>query len=82
MKFVVYRGQKKITVDNAWVPDKSNFAQLLSDADDEIIIENLQLHQIRITSTRSVLFDEQFIESEELEKEIYDGINWSQETVN
>lgn len=83
MKFVIYKGLKKITVDNAIVPDMNSFSKLIDDSpESEFSLSDLQLYNIRITSTRGLLLEELEIDNEEIEREIEEGIFWRQETVN
>lgn len=82
MKFVIYRGQKKITIDNAVFPNVTNFEKLMDDYPmSNFRLADLQLYDVKITSTRGLLEDQEIVD-EEIEKEVYEGINWTQETVN
>lgn len=82
MKFVIYRGQKKFTIDNAVLPDFDKFEKLMDDfPKSNFRLSDLQLYDVRITSTRGLMEDME-VEDERIEKEIYEGIYWSQETVN
>jgi hypothetical protein len=84
MKVVVYQGQKKFTIDNISIPDTNQLKKLMEQKSKTFnSIDDMQLYNFRITSTRGALYDEwEEIEDEELEKEIEEGINWHQETVN
>ncbi len=69
MKLVIYRGQKKITVDNAAVPDMYTHDHTLLGFG----AEDLQLLNAQITSSMGMITEDGEIEG---------GINWRQETVN
>lgn len=83
MKFIIYRGQKKITIDNAMVPNFNSFESLMDDLNlSNFILADLQLYDVKITSTRGMVLEDEEIDNEEIEKEVSEGINWVQETVN
>ena len=82
MKVVVYQGQKKITVNNIVIPRIENFMEEVDDKEYmEINKADLQLYNFRITSTRAATFEEDVLNTE-IEREIEEGVNWQQETVN
>lgn len=83
MKFIVYKEQKKITVDNVSIPDIGVLNMLLDEASkQEMSMDDLKLYNFRITATKGLISIKEEKENEELEKEIEEGINWYQETVN
>lgn len=73
MKFVIYRDAQKITIENAMVPDMQSI---------ENLTEELVFNNLKIMSTRGMLMDGDEFDDEEIEKEIFYGINWTAETVN
>jgi hypothetical protein len=80
MKFTIYKGQKKITVDNAWIHDIGDLTTIQNDiTEEELQYSDLQLFNLRITSSESVHDHDH---QAELEKETSPGIIWSQQTVN
>jgi hypothetical protein len=83
MKFVIYKSEKKITVDNALVEDIYTFVKLMGDyGGSELSFADLQLYNVRITSVRGMLLEEGEIGYEEIGGEAYEGINCRLETVN
>lgn len=87
MKFVIYNGQQKYTVDNVSIPDMQKVLPSLLEGTDEeemdIDVSNFDLYNFNITSTRAAMFEEEgLIQNEELQREIDEGINWRQETIN
>ena len=83
MKVVFYQGQKKYTIDNVVIPDTNKLSQLLQEEKrGELNLQDLKLWDLRIISTRAALQGEESIDDEELEREVEEGINWTQETVN
>lgn len=84
MKVIYYQEQKKITVKNVSISDVDQLQSILheQEPDTEMDLKDLQLYNFKITSTRAFLSDEPNIQDETLEKEIEEGINWHQETVN
>lgn len=82
MKVIVYQDQKKITVNNIVIP---HIESLMDEVDTKEYMEinkvDLQLYNFRITSTRAATTEEEIL-NEELEREIEEGVNWQQETVN
>ncbi|GEM_PF-1975141 len=82
MKVVVYHGQKKYTVANIAIPNLQKFNELFNEeGNTEMTLNDLQLCNFSITSTRGAFSDDE-VENEELVREIEEGINWRQETVN
>lgn len=84
MKFIIYNGQNKFTVDNVSIPDLQKF---VPDIDQDITPEmqslNFDLYNFRITATRSVIEeDDFFIPNDDLQKEVDEGIHWQQETIH
>lgn len=83
MKFVIYKGQQKITIENALVPDMQNFERLMDDMTlQNSMMADMLLHNIQITSMRGISPEDMEFVNEEVEKEIFYGINWTKETVN
>ena len=83
MKVIIYQEQQKITVKNISIPNIDKLAKLLDESQStEMEMKDLQLYNFRITSTRGLMRDDDDVENEDLEKEIEEGINWKQETVN
>lgn len=83
MKVIIYQEQQKITVKNISIPNTENLAKALQDSrSSNMDLKDLQMYNLQITSTRGMIRDDIDIEDEELEKEIEEGINWKQETVN
>jgi len=84
MKFVIYRGRKKITVDNAWMSDMETLAKLMTESQlEELAVADLQ--NMRITSLKGMLVEDikiDNIDNGETPIETHDGIKWEQETVN
>jgi hypothetical protein len=82
MKVIVYQDQKKITVNNIVIP---RIDDLMQDLDEKEYMEinkvDLQLYNFRITSTRAATSEEEIL-NDEIEREIEEGDNWQQETVN
>lgn len=83
MKFVIYNGQHKFTIDNASIPDLQKFVPELEEIPDMQKI-NFDLYNFHITSTRGAMADEEegLLYTEELQREIDEGIHWRQETIN
>ena len=82
MKFVIYRGRKKITVDNAWMPDPDNLDELI-DSSASLELSVSDLYNLQITSVQGLLEEGSFdYENAQIRKEIFDGIKWRQETIN
>lgn len=83
MKFVIYRGEQKFTVENAMVHDMQSFKRLMEDMALPYMMQSeMMLYNVKITSMSGIPVDEMEIEDEEINKEIYYGINWFRETVN
>jgi len=83
MKFVIYNGQKKITIDNAWLPEEENFVRMMDDFQAVgLTMEDLRLYEMRITATRGMNLPFDSLNNLQIEKEIIEGINCRQETVN
>ena len=83
MKFIIYKGQKKFTVDNVIVHDQDSLQELMSgEGTREMSLNDLELYSLRITATRGLVYEAEEIVNEELVKEIDEGINWQQVTVN
>lgn len=83
MKVVLYRGQKKFTVDNVAIPNVNELASLFDEnTNDELTVQDFQLYNFRITSTRGMVDEFSDVDDESLLKEVEEGINWQQETVN
>ena len=82
MKFIIYKDQKKFTVDNVSIPDQSSLQDLINgEAAKEMTLNDLELYSVRITATRSIISDEE-TDNEKIQAEIDECINWYQETVN
>ncbi len=82
MKVIIYQDQKKITVNNIVIPRIENFMKNVNNKEYmEINKADLQLYNFRITSTRAATFEGDVF-NDEIEKEIEEGVNWQQETVN
>ena len=79
MKVVVYKGQKKFTIDNVTIPDIQTLHPFLSQTEaSEMTINDIKDCHFNIISTQGWLQEEEGITY----GDEYDGINWSQETVN
>lgn len=81
MKFIIYKDQKKITVDNVTIPNRLLAEELSTlDPDKEITLDDPELYKLQITAMSNLL-DEEDLDNEDSIQSI-DGINWHQETVN
>jgi hypothetical protein len=82
MKLIIYKDQKKITVDNITIPDEAELENLIEEThDQEITLKELQLYNLQVIATRSIMSEED-TDTEEIKPEMESGINWYQETVN
>lgn len=83
MKVVLYKGQKKFTVDNVAIPNVNQLSSLFDEnISDEVTVQDLQLYNFRITSTRGIVDEFEEVDDENVLREVEEGINWQQETVN
>jgi len=83
MKLVFYKGQTKFTIANVCIPNIQKLSDLINDSDKNgLTFEDLHLYDLQITSTRGITDDEQEIFDPEIAKEIEEGIDWKQVTVN
>lgn len=83
MKFIIYKGQQKYTIDNAWLPDSEAFEELLEDFQSEgFTITSLQLKDIAVSIDDYKDLEKKEIEDFQPTTELIDGINWKKETVN
>jgi hypothetical protein len=84
MKVIIYSGQNKFTVDNISIPNSTSIAELLKNRQEYTVsAADLRNYNFQITSTRGAIAeDDDFIMSEDIEREIEEGINWKLESVN
>jgi hypothetical protein len=81
MKFIIYKDQKKITVDNVTIPNQFLAEEMsLLDPNKEITLEDPELYKLRITAMSNLLDEEDGEDDESIQS--IDGINWHQVTVN
>lgn len=83
MKFIFYKGDQKITIDNVFVPHADNLDLLLnSKSENTMDYADMDIGKMKITSTRGMFLDHEEVSDEEIEEEIFEGINFHHETVN
>lgn len=83
MKFVVYKDQKKIVIDNAWAEEMEDFQNFMYDAySKNKLREEEQVLNMQITSLNGKKIEDGEIEDFDNEEMEVGGIDWSQETVN
>ena len=84
MKFVIYKGQTKFTIDNVSVPEIAAVSYIEHDIrESTMTVDELDICKFRITSMGGLLdHQDMFPESFEQEQEWEEGIHCRQETVN
>jgi hypothetical protein len=85
MKVIIYQDQNKFTVDNISIPDIESVSDLMRNQHNEyrVLGSELEDYNFQITATRGAIAeDEDIAITDELAKEIEEGIFWKFESVN
>lgn len=82
MKFVIYKDQRKYTLDNVDLSDQDEL-DYLKELPQQLVVNitDVDLCKFRITSSKSLIENVEYI-GDELDTHRFDDIDWRQETVN